>query len=72
MNFAIISKINENICNVLKIQAVDTLNAIGIYAHMLFFILGLATLTYMTLKSNSKKTYSLIMIISLFSILLQL
>ena len=72
MNFAIISKINEGICNVLKIQAVDTLNAMGIYAHILFFIVGLVTLTYMTLKTESKKIYSLILITSLLLILLSI
>jgi len=69
MNFAIISKLNENVCVALKFQSIDALNTLGIYAHILFFTLGLATLTYMTLRTNNKKLHSLIIVIAIFFIL---
>ena len=65
-NFLIISKLNENICNLLNIQTVTSLNILGMYGHIIFFILGLGSLTYMTFNLKSKKTYSLIIIFSLF------
>lgn len=69
LNFAIISKLNEKICTALKINSVDVLNSIGLYAYMLFFITGLITLVYMTLRFKSVKTYSLSLIIIILSLL---
>jgi len=68
LNFTIISKLNENIRIILKIISVNVLNTIGIYAHILFFITGLITLTYMTLKIKSAKTYSLLFITIILSL----
>jgi len=70
LNFAILSKLNENICDVLRIQTVENLTLLGIYSHILFFTAGLVTLTYMTLRTQSKKIYSLTLIISLLVVLL--
>jgi hypothetical protein len=70
LSFAIVSKVNENICTLVKINEVTTLNNIALTTHMVFFILGLVTLSYMTLKVKSKRTYILLIIISLLSLLL--
>jgi len=59
-NLAIVSKLNEGICRVLKISSINLFNTIGVYVHMVFFMLGLITLTYMTLKVKSRKTYSIL------------
>jgi hypothetical protein len=72
LNFSIISKLNQNICNMMKMQDISVFNALGIYAHMFFFIIGLVTLTYMTLGIKSNKTYSLLLIISLASLFFSL
>lgn len=69
LNFAIISKIDENICAALKINSVNVLNSIGLYAYALFFITGLLTLAYMTLGVKSAKIYSLSIIIIILSLL---
>ena len=69
INFSIVSTLNKNICNLMKIQDINTLNIIGAYSHMLFFIIGLSTLTYMTLKIKSRTAYILILILPLSSIL---
>lgn len=63
LNFSIILTLNQNICNVMKMQGINSLNMIGAYSHMIFFVIGLATLTYMTLKINNKVV--LILIIAL-------
>lgn len=69
LNFSILSTLNQNICNMMKINNVNTLNIMGAYSHMFFFVIGLATLTYMTLKINSKITYALILALPLTSII---
>lgn len=70
LNFAIISKLNQNICDFLKIQTVETLNILGMYTHMILFMIGIVTLIYMTLNITNKKLYSLILTISLLFILI--
>jgi formate hydrogenlyase subunit 3/multisubunit Na+/H+ antiporter MnhD subunit len=72
LNFVIISKLSETICDVIKLQSVTILNAWGISIHMILLIIGLVTLAYMTLKINNPKAYSLVLLISLFSIILSL
>ena len=71
-NFAVISKVGESICNSIKVQNVSTLNALGMYFYMIFFMIGLVTLTYMTLKIRSPKTYLMVLVISLLSIIISL
>jgi len=69
LNASILFKLGENICTIMKIQGIELLNIYGIYSHMFFFMLGLITLTYMTLKIQDKKIYSLLLIIPFLSIL---
>jgi len=69
LNFSIISTLNQDICNIMKIQSINSLNIIGAYSHMLFFIIGLSTLTYMTLKTKNKMTFVIIVVLPLISIL---
>jgi hypothetical protein len=70
LNFAIISKLGESICNTIKLQSVTTFNLLGIYFHMFFFITGLITLVYITLKINNIKTYFLLLLVSFLSLIL--
>jgi hypothetical protein len=67
-NFLIISKVNENIFSALKIQSIVLFNAIGLYAHIFFMILGLVTLTFMTFKSEKIRILWLMIVTSLFAI----
>ena len=46
-------------CNMQTMSSMHTLNIAGIYAHMFFFITGLVTLAYMTLKIRDLKAYFL-------------
>ncbi len=68
-NYAILSKLDQNICVALKIMSVDTLNMIGFYAHIIFFTAGLVTLTYMTLKCDNAKTYALLLTLAITSLI---
>jgi len=72
LNFAIISKLGENICSAIKLQNITTLNLYGIYIHTIFSVIGLVTLAYMTLKTKSLKIYSMILLISLLTLILSL
>ncbi len=71
-NFAIISELNKNICNMMKMQDINLFNSLGIYTHIFFFITGLVTLTYMTLGIKNMKVYSLILLVSFISIFFSL
>ena len=72
VNFAIISKLNENMCMALRINDVVFLNTIGIAIHMILFISGLSLLTYMSLKIRSWRVFILIWLICLMSIIFSL
>ncbi len=69
LNFSIISTLNKNICNMMKLNSIDSLNIIGAYSHMFFFLIGLITLAYMTLKIENKTTYTLLLTLPLASII---
>jgi len=43
-------------------------DVLGIYVHIVLFTMGLITLTYMTLRERSIKTYSLLVLIALISL----
>jgi hypothetical protein len=70
LNYFIISEIAQNISTVMKLQSVTWFNAIGLYVHMFFFIVGLVTLAYMTLKIKSPKTFALLIIMFLLTFFL--
>lgn len=70
LNFLIISKLNENICATFKINSIHFFNTLGVYTHIILFGIGLVTLTYMTLRIKNVKTYSLLLIITILSLLL--
>lgn len=69
LNFSIISTLNQNICDIMKIQNVNTLNIMGAYSHMFFFLIGLATLTYMTLKTDNKTIHALLIALPLAAVM---
>jgi hypothetical protein len=64
----VLSKLNESICQALHFITVSQFNTLGIYIYLVFFVAGLVTLTYMTLKIKSKTTFSLITIIILLAL----
>ena len=68
LNILIITKLNENICQVAKINSVHMFNNIGMYIHILFMIVGLSLLTFMTFKSEEIRGFLLIVGLSLISI----
>ncbi|MFH1209672.1 MAG: hypothetical protein V1663_02695 [archaeon] len=72
LNFLILNKLNDNICTMLQIKSVTTLNLIGIYTHIFFFIAGLIVLTYTTLKIKDTRVLSLLFILSFLSLIFSL
>jgi hypothetical protein len=70
VNFAIVMKLNENICQALKIVNVNTWDTFGVYVYIILFMIGLITLTYMTCKIASPKMYLLLLSLTIFSLLL--
>lgn len=70
INFLIITKLNENISQIVKIKSITMFNNIGIYTHMFFMLVGLSILTFMTLKTKEIRGLILITILSLASVFL--
>jgi hypothetical protein len=70
LNLAILSKLAEDICVAIKLSPIATLSIIGINIHIIFFIVGLVLLTYMTLRINSYRTSLLLLVICLASVLI--
>ena len=70
LNLLILTKLNENICGTIKIHSVTTFNTIGIYINMFFMIIGLALLTFMTLKSKDIRGLIVITGLSLIAVFL--
>lgn len=56
-------------CSTQAMSSMHSLNVAGIYAQMLLFIIGLVTLTYMTLKIKDLKPYFLFVAIAIGTIL---
>jgi hypothetical protein len=68
INFLILSKINENICSMLKFHSVLIFNQIGMLIHVFFLTIGLSILFYTTLKDKRKKILWFLIIISLVAV----
>jgi hypothetical protein len=65
LNYLIISKLDQNISSVMKLQSVIFLDTIEIYAHMVLMMAGLALLAYMTFRTTKLRLYLLLLISSL-------
>jgi hypothetical protein len=70
INLSIIAELNERIMSVIEFQNLVTLNSLAIFSHMIFFTLGLVTLSYMILNVKSKPVYIVMMVLSVGFILL--
>ena len=68
LNLIVVSELNESIHEALGWSDASWLNDVGMYLHILLFITGLVTLTYMTLNVRSRKTYSLIVVLVLLTL----
>lgn len=67
-NFLVVSKLNENVCRIIKIQSVAAFEYMGIITHILFMTIGLSILLYTTLKDKRLRMFWLLLVISLTSI----
>ncbi len=62
--------LNENINEVLSLVEISTINNLGLRLHMMFFLMGLVTLAYMTFKVKSGKTYAFMLILVVAAIMM--
>jgi len=65
INFLVLSELNENVCNAVKIINVNRLNTLGLLTYIILYLLGLITLIYMTFNARGWKLYSLLIILSI-------
>lgn len=70
INFLILSKLNENVCIVFKVQSVSLFNNLGILVHILFMTIGLCLLVYLTFKQEKIRILLLLILVSVFGIFL--
>lgn len=68
LNFLAITELNENVCGVINLQSITVFNTVGTYLHMFFMVLGLAVLSFMTLRSDDLRGLFLIAILSLLAV----
>lgn len=68
INFLIISKVNQNICQAIKINSISTFNNLGLLVHIFFMTLGLCVLLYITFKQEKIRVLYLLIGISLLGI----
>lgn len=54
LNLCILSRLNEELCEVMHAASTPEIKAVGVYVHILLFLVGLVTLAYMTMKANPK------------------
>lgn len=69
LNFMVIKQLNGPASVLLRLNDVTLFNTLGMLFHIIFFISGLVTLVYMTLKIKSFRTYSLLIIILCLSLI---
>lgn len=67
-NYLAIEELNETYNLLSEMQTIIWFKAIGLYAHMLFMIIGLAILVYMTFKTKKIRVLWLLIVISLLGI----
>ncbi len=70
MNLLLFTELDDRIFKIMSLHSITTLNTISMYVHMFFMLLGLATLTFMTLKSKDVRTFVLITMLSLIAVFL--
>jgi len=64
INLFALSKVNNEV-NALTLQNLSILLFAGVYSYVFFFILGLATLAYLTFNVKSQRLYALIVSLSI-------
>lgn len=68
MNFLILNKLDDDVSYIINMQNVALFNVLGIYAHALFFLVGLLILTYVTLKVKNARVFTLLLSILVISV----
>lgn len=70
INFLIVSRLNDDVCAVIKLHSVNFLDTVGLATHMLFMTVGLSVLLYTTLKVKSPRTLWLLLAVALSAVFL--
>ncbi len=68
-NLSILSQLRERI-NYVALEKIAYLGLLGVFSHMLFFIIGLVTLAYMTFKIKKLRIFILLLALSLAAVFL--
>jgi hypothetical protein len=68
MNFLIISKMHEQVCQLMLLQSVILFDTLGIYTHIVLSITGLVLLAFMSFRSERRRLLLLLLLLSLLTI----
>ncbi len=63
LNLIIVSKLDDDLSNIISLQSVYLLNLFGIYIHSILFLLGLLLLVYISLKIDNIRAFVLLLLI---------
>jgi hypothetical protein len=69
MNILIYAKLDDDVANIVKLQAVYLFTLLGTYMHALLFITGLIILAYFTLKIKSVRTLILLIVLAILGVI---
>jgi hypothetical protein len=68
LNIIIMGKFEENVVSWINLQSIFLLQLFGLYAHALFYIIGLTILSYITLKIHNHRIFMLLVVLILVSV----
>lgn len=68
MNLSLLKYFTSSIL-ILELDTLVLISAFEVYAHMTLFIVGLLTIVYATFKTDNKRAYSLLIILTMVSVL---
>ncbi len=65
LNLKILGQISNRAISMFELMSINSFNALGIFAQIIFFTVGLITLLYMALDLDNKRVYFLLLLITL-------
>jgi len=63
LNFIVLVKLDDDITGVINLQSVYLLSLFGMYLHSILFLMGLLILTYVSLKVDNLRVFTLLVLI---------
>lgn len=69
-NYLVLSKLNAQLCTMVNLASVSTVDAIGTYAYMLLMLSGFVMLLFVSLKTDKLRTLFILLFVSIAAVML--